>query len=393
MDIRAIVLAGIPSDSNPTSRESASTSRETFSGVPLAFLPVLGRPVIHRIVDYLKKSGIDSISVLRACSSVSPMLEDFHSSDVLYKEFPSDQVWRAAEDEFENVVQAGAELVILVRVGAYAEVELDPLVQFHLEHRNHITQATAPDGPIDFFMLSGSHRNDVAFLFRHKLRKSRVQGDPFETHGYVNRLRTPADLRSLALDSLMKRTSIEPFGKEFRPGVWVGAGARVARNVRLVAPCYIGPSSKIRAGALVTRGSSIEHHCVVDCGSVIEASTMLPLSYLGIGLDLAHSVVGSRRVFNVKHGGELEVEDATLISTLPETSVLRTLHHAANLLAFVPRQMVRSFLGERKQRESQIDSKCPPSGSFEPAAVARPVPQERVLSSSVVAGMREYGNQ
>ena len=393
MDIRAILLAGVPIDSDPTSGEARSAAPEAFSGVPLSFLPLLGCPILRRITDRLRKSGIDSISVLRAAPSISPLLEDLRLSDPDCKEVPGDQLWRAAEEEFENLVQAGAELVILIRVGAYAEVELDPLIQFHLDQRSHITQVMAADGLIDFFVLSGSRRNDAAFLLRHSLRKTRVQTRPFETLGYVNRLQTPADLRALALDSLMKKTSIQPLGTEIRPGVWVARGARVNRDVRLVAPCYIGPSSKIRAGALITRGSSIEHHCVVDCGSVVEASTLLPLSYLGAGLDLTHSVLGSRRVFSVKHNAQLEVGDATLVSMLPNTSALRTLNHAANLITFVPRQIVRSLIGERRQRESQVDSKCPSPGSFDPGAVTRPVTQERALSSGVVAGMREYGNQ
>ena len=393
MDIRAILLVGVPFDSASASSEPSAALPETFSGVPLSLLPLLGRPTLHRMVERLRASGIDCISVLRATSSVSALFAEPRESVLNCKEVPCDQVWRAAEEDFENLVQAGAELVILIRAGAYAEVEIDPLIQFHLDQRNHITQVMAPDGLIDFFVLSGSRRNDAAFLLRHGLRKTRVETRPFETQGYVNRLQTPADLRALALDSLMKKTSIQPLGEEVRPGIWVARGARVNRNVRLVAPCYIGRSSKIRAGALITRGSSIEHHCVVDCGSVVEASILLPLSYLGAGLDLSHSVLGSRRVFSVKHGAELEVEDATLVSMLPNTSVLRTLTHAANLIAFVPRQMVRNFTREQKQRESQLDSKCPPASSFDPAAVTGGVTQERTLPSSVVAGMREYGNQ
>jgi NDP-sugar pyrophosphorylase family protein len=190
----------------------------------------------------------------------------------------------------------------------------------------------------------------------------------------------------------MQKTSIRPVGNEVRPGVWIAAGARVHRSARLVAPCYIGTSAKIRAGALITRGTSIENHCVVDCGSVIESSTLLPLSYVGKGLDLTHSLLGSHRVFSVKYGAEMDVEDATLISTLPSTSALRTLQDAANLVAFIPRQIVRSIFGEPKQRESQVDSTCPSSGTFEPASVVPPV-NKRNMPSSVVAGVREYGNQ
>jgi carbonic anhydrase/acetyltransferase-like protein (isoleucine patch superfamily) len=341
----------------------------------------------------LRSVGIEPISVLHASDSGSALLEDARTTDLCWKEVPSDQIWRAAEEAFEAQGQAGAELIVVVRLGAYAEVELDPLIQFHLDQRNYITQVVATDGPLDFFVVSASRRNDAAFLFRHKLGNTRVQTERFQTRGYANRLRTPADLRALAFDSLMQKTSIQPVAKQARPGIWVASGARVDRHARLVAPCYIGTLSRIKAGSLITRGSSIEHHCVVDRGSVVEASTLLPLSYLGGGLDLAHSVLGSRRIYNAKHGAELEVEDASLVSMLPSTSILRTLNHAANLVTFIPRQIIQNFFGEHKQRESQIGSPCPGSESFGASAVAQPVTQDRTLPSRVVVGMREYGNQ
>ena len=68
------------------------------------------------------------------------------------------------------------------------------------------------------------------------------------------------------------------------------------------------------------------------------------------------------------------------------------LSHAANLITFVPRQIIRNFIGSRKLRKSQVEAECPPA-SFDPGAVARPVTQDRQPLTSSVVGMREYGNQ
>ncbi|MFL6439363.1 MAG: hypothetical protein ACJ71Q_17445 [Terriglobales bacterium] len=392
MDVRAILLTGIPADATSVSAPSASAA-ETFSGVPLSLLPVLGRPLLHRIADGLKQSGVDSVSVLNAADPSLALMAGARRADLNWTDVSPEHVWRAAEEEFDRLVQAGAEIVLVLRLGAYVEVEIDPLLQFHLDQRNHTTQVVAGDGPLDFFVLSGSRRNDAAFLLRSRLTKMRVQTKPFFTDAYVNRLQNAQNLRQLVLDSFALKTSIQPVGEQVRPGVWVGCGARVDRGVRLVAPCYVGASSKIRAGALITRGTSIEHHCIVDCGTVVESSTLLPLSYLGAGLDLMHSVVGTKRIVSVKYSAELAVEDATLVSAVPATSALRTLSHATNLLAFVPRQMIRSIFGQRKLRKSQADVKSP-EPTFDPGAVARPVAQDRQsLTSTVVAGMRDYGNQ
>src|SRR5205814_9484967 len=100
----------------------------------------------------------------------------------------------------------------------------------------------------------------------------------FVNSGYVNLLQTLADHLRLTLYSLLQKTSIQPQGEQFRPGVWVGQAAKIEGDVLLVAPCYIGPFTRVRSGSLITRGSSLEHHSVVDCGTVVEASTLLPFS-------------------------------------------------------------------------------------------------------------------
>ena len=391
MDVRAILLTGAAAPC-ADGWTCVTDSPELFSGVPLAIMPVLGRPLIHHLADRLKQAGVDSVSVLNASDPTLALVEDAERADLKWKNVSSEQVWRAAEDEFDELVQAGAELVIVMRLGAYAEVEIDPLLQFHLDERNHATQVVAVDGPLDTFVLSGSRRNDAAFLLRNKLTRMRRQAQPFLTNGYVNRLRTVVDCRRLVLDSFSLKTSVRPCGEEVRPGVWIAAGAKIDRSVRLVAPCYIGSYARVRSGSLITRGSSIEHHSVVDCGTVVEASTLLPLSYLGAGLDLMHSVVGLKRIVSVKYAAELDVEDSSLVSAVPGTSALRTLSHAASLITFVPRQIIRNFIGSRKLRKSQVEAECPPA-SFDPGAVARPVTQDRQPLTSSVVGMREYGNQ
>jgi NDP-sugar pyrophosphorylase family protein len=385
MDVRAILLIGNP---DPNDTATASAERESFSGVPYSLLPVLGKPLLHRFADRLKKAGVDSIAVLNTGECSSSLVEDARRSDLQWKDVLPDQAWREAEGQFDEFVHSGADLVLLVRLGAYAEVEIDPLIQFHLDQRNHVTQVAREDGALDFFVLSSSRRNDAAFLMRNKFAKTRVAAKPFMTRGYVNPLQNAADFRRLVLDSFSLRTSIQPLGEQVRPGIWIGTAARVHRSARLVAPCYIGPYSKVRKGALITRGSSVEHHSVIDCGSVIEASTLLPLSYLGAGLDLTHSILGNKRIVSVKYGAELEVEDNSLVSAVPATSALRTLKDAANLAAFVPRQFIRSLVAGAKAKPAPAKVECP--SGFDAATVSRPSVQEHAaLTSSVIARVRE----
>lgn len=384
MDVRAILITGVPAESDAG---AGSESIETFSGIPLVFLPVLGKSVLHRVVERLQRNGIEAITIINGAEE-SPFLTDARRSDVKWKDVDASDVWRAAQDEFSDSAQAGAEIVIAIRVGAYTELDVDALLQFHLDQHSHITAVEAEDGPLDIAVLSGSRRNDAAFLLRNKLRKLRVSSPAFPMIGYCNRLRSAADLRQLALDSFALRTTIQPDGEQVRPGVWIASKARIARGVRLVAPCFVGAYTRVRGGALITRGSTIEHHCVIDGGSVVENSTMLPLSYLGKGLDLMHSVVGSKKLESLSHAAQVEIEDSSLISMLPATSGLRTLSHAASLLAFVPRQMIRNS-ATSKARKSRAEEPQSAPASFDPAVACEVAPEH----PTAVAGMRRYGNQ
>ena len=56
MDVRAIIITGVAGESIDHSAFDPDSS-ETFSGVPYALLPVLGRPVLHYAADRLKAAG------------------------------------------------------------------------------------------------------------------------------------------------------------------------------------------------------------------------------------------------------------------------------------------------------------------------------------------------
>jgi NDP-sugar pyrophosphorylase family protein len=133
------------------------------------------------------------------------------------------------------------------------------------------------------------------------------------TSGYVNRLNDARDLRRLAVDAFLGRCAIRPRGREIKPGVWIDDGARVHRSARIVAPAYIGRGTRVRASALITRCSNVERRCLVDYGTAIEDSSMLPYTYVGRGLDLAHSVCDGSRLVNLARNVAVTVEDAKII--------------------------------------------------------------------------------
>jgi len=64
---------------------------------------------------------------------------------------------------------------------------------------------------------------------------------------------------------------------------------------------------------LITRCSNLESLCYIDYGTVIEDSSILTNSYVGIWLDVTHAVVSGNKLANVGRNVVLNISDSRLI--------------------------------------------------------------------------------
>jgi hypothetical protein len=390
MDVRAIIVLGAPN-------LSSEPPLELIAGTPIAFAHVLGKPVIFRVTENLKSNFINAITVVTdATPKAWPNGTATHGT---WTHAPTAQLWRTVEQTFADASQAGAELVLLLRIGAYTEINYSDLLQYHCERRTHVTCAVDGSGhSLDVYAISGSRRNDAAFLFRHQLRELRAGCQFYPYNGYLNRLATPHDLRNLAIDALMQRAHIQPEGEQIKPGVWVGRGAKVHRRSRILSPTFIGAGSRVRASAVITRCSALEHHTIVDCGTVVENVTTLPHTYLGAGLDVTHSVVGHGRLWNLKRNVEVEFADARLIGAAAANAPLRALGSLVSLASVLPTQLLRGIFAPSHREPSPS---LPEAIQAPAAALESPAATMKSSAPSVDAGefpanlviARRYGNE
>jgi len=342
MDIRGLVLINATSE--------AAAAPVALSPLPPALLEVAGKSPLQRTMERLRQFGIEQVtSVIEA--EDAQILEVKNSSSIFASR---DRFWRAAENAFNDIIQDGAELVILVRLGAYAEIEFEKLVQFHLDHHCRVTQVAHQSQPIEVFCISASRRNDAASLLRSQLSKCRSECPRFEHAGYLNPLASPLDLRQLAIDILTLKTETGATGKQIRPGVWVEDRAVIEKGARVVAPAFIGAFARVRTHAVITRCSSVEHHAQVDCGTVIENSTVLPYSCVGAGLDLAHSVVGLGSLANLRRDITIEVCDPKLIGYVSATPGQRVLNAALEFTTYLPKQIWDGLFGKSQPQQPDL---------------------------------------
>ncbi len=292
MAASAILVVGNRSILSPGGDESPSQDGAEPPATPIAALEILGRSIVEHTVARLHSAGIDAVSVVH----------EVGFSLTVGRRFVPDVLAKQARNGFERV--------LLVRLGAYAEVDCADLLRFHAEAAAGVTRVCDNAGPLDFWVLDSAPPRPRLNL---DLPSNVNPPSDYLTKGYVNRLEGARDLRRLVVDAFQGRCAIRPRGREVNPGVWIDDGARVHRSARMVAPAYVGRGTRVRAAALITRFSNLERRCLVDYGTAIEDSSVLPYTHVGRGLDVAHAVVEGGRLMNLSRNVAVTIRDANLI--------------------------------------------------------------------------------
>ncbi len=401
MEVAAIVIVGARREEAETAGNDghAGSAAERFAGIPLALVEVAGKSVVRHVSDRLRRAGVEAITTL---ATEKGRDEAGNGEAGIQAECLADgEVWRAAEAAFSIYAGEGVESVLLLRLGPYAEFELPALLRFHSARRQNTTLIADQNGPLDAALVQTARRNDAAFLIRNRLRGARLPTEPYVTPGYVNRLENARDLRRLAQDALLLRCDVRPQGCEVKPGVWVAEHARIHRTARVLAPAFVGARARLRAASVVTRGSVVEHHAEVDCGTVLEDATILPYTYVGAGLDAAHAVAGWGRIAHLRRNAEVEIADSRLLAIATTSASWRTLKSAAALAAYLPVQALRGLVsaGRRAQplvispSEGELPAPRPVPAGLEPSSGAVAASNQEPQFGGDFAMVRRYGNE
>jgi hypothetical protein len=276
----------------------------------LACTEMLGQTVLGRMTEELVRGGVDSLAVIAHSSFASAVLGE---DKVDF--FAAQDLWQCGA---EKITSFNAEAVLVMRLGAYVEFDPADLLQSHREQGNAVTRAYNNDGRVDLWVM------DPAILSSAQEPLKVLEGYESASYfvpGYVNRLDNARDMRQLICDALARRSQFRPLGVEVKPGIWMGHGAQVERGARIVAPAFIGRDSKIADQCLITRGTNVESNSHVDYGTVIEDSSVLSNTYVGIGLDLSHSIVDGDNLLNLQHGVMLKISDPVVLRQMRDNRV------------------------------------------------------------------------
>ena len=208
-------------------------------------------------------------------------------------------------------VRQGVERLLLIKLKSYAEMDLADLVRFHSDRGNPITEAEDARGELGVCLLDRiALRSTTDGAASYRAADSGQM--PYQFNGYSKRLLSATERQELVGDGLTGACAMKPLGTQIRDKVWVGEGVKIAPTARVIGPVYIGARTTIGAGATVGPFSSVEHDCVIDCGTTVEQSTVLPNSYLAPGLLIRNSQVDGRHLEHLRWGAVADLQPAQL---------------------------------------------------------------------------------
>jgi hypothetical protein len=295
---------------DPARKSFASLKGKTQDDT-YANLNLLGASLLDRTLSKLQAIGTLAPTVLSDHNGSDPVLppRSAHSSVFM-------DAWEKAVSGYIN---DGVEVLVLVRIGAYSDVDYSELLGFHRSTGSPLTQVYGADGSLDIAVVDATLLRNTDDLMRRALSHLIPRQKRFPYGGYVNRLRGPQDLHRLMQDGLHGRCGLRPVGTEIRPGVWCGDGVDLDVAVKIHAPAFIGRRTRVAQGCTISGPSSIEADCHIDCATLIQESLVLQGTYVGVALDVRHGIAGNNRIFNLDRNVEVSVSDARLLgrSTKP----------------------------------------------------------------------------
>ncbi len=316
MGLAAIVVVETGTEDSSLAVPADMKTEQTAGVVePLPCVEIMGRSMLERTIERFGRANVDVVTVLMVDDAAYAAQPARSAFDCVKFKSVSD-VGSAIGQEIMEFSQSGIDHSFIVSANVYAETDLFDLFSFHSESRQRATKAVDRDGPLEFGIVDCAKALEMDI--ENVLMRGQGAGSSYFVREFVTRLTHPRDLRRIVTDALSGRCAMRPAGTEIKPGVWVDEGAQVHKRARIVAPAYIGRGSRIRQDTVITRCSSIEKDCYVDWGTVIEDSSILSDTHIGISVDVCHAIANGNKLLNLERDVVIEISDPGVMrSTSP----------------------------------------------------------------------------
>lgn len=309
--------------------------RPLTSTLPKPMLPLVNRPMMEHVVTLLRDYGFDDIVVTLSYmpGAISGHFGDGHEYDVRMTYWTEEAPLGTAG----SVRHASRELedtFLVISGDVVTDIDLAQLLEFHLERPALATMAlvsvknprefgmvlTREDGSVERFLEKPSWGevfsdtvNTGVFVLEPEIfdyieadRAVDFSGDVFPAlmgggglfgcvvAGYWEDVGTLGSYLRVHKDILDGKVSARIPGFEVSQGVWVGEGAGIDHDARIIGPAVVGENASVEAGTLLREYAVIGASVRLHKGCDVERSVIHDNTYLGEAVRLRGTVVGRR---------------------------------------------------------------------------------------------------
>ncbi len=320
--------------------------RPLTSSAPKPLLPLANRPIMEHVISLLRRNDIDEVVVTVAfmANAIRRWFGDGSEHGV--------RITYAVEDtplgtagSVGNARQHLDERFLVISGDVLTDVDLGAIVAEHEAHDATATIGlvrvedplefgiviTRPDGSIERFLEKPSWGqvfsdtiNSGIFVLEPEVfdliepgRSVDFSTDVFPVllergeglygavvDGYWEDVGTLEAYLRAHQDILDRRVVVDISGFEVAPGVWVGEGAEIHPEARVVGPAIVGENCTIEAGAVIGPYSVLGDNARVRRDVTIARSVLLDNVYVGEGAHLLGTIVG--RSCDLRRGARCE---------------------------------------------------------------------------------------
>jgi hypothetical protein len=244
----------------PADRPAVSALAET---VPLALLPVMGKPLLAYWLEYLADIGIREVRVL-----ATDRPEQVRAS------VGSGERWGME-----------VEVIPVLREMSVAEARAKYRAK---------DESDWPADPRDVIVIDRFPNLDHYPLFESYT-------------GWVSAVQA-----WLPHGAMRHRVGV----REIAPRVWVALRSRISETAKLIGPCWIGENVWVGPNAKIGPYAILENCVVVESGTEVANSSVGPETFIGALTEVRNSLAWGNTLINWRNGSRTTVPDAFLMCSL-----------------------------------------------------------------------------
>ena len=307
--------------------------RPLTCNTPKSMVPILNRPFLEHIIDYLKEHNIDDI-ILALCylpHHVQRYFGDGTEFGIKLTYVVEDSPLGTA-GAVKNVAQRLDETFFVFNGDIFTDLDLTRMLDFHRERESKVSIALTPvDDPTIYGLVETNAEERVErfiekprwdavttnminagtyiiepevlshvpkglhFTFEQGLFPLLVaRGDPvygYPSDAYWIDIGTPERYLKLHHDLLTGRVAKSFPGERAGEGIWVEEGCDIHSQAELDGPTLIGRNCVIGSKAQVKGPCVIGQDCMIGAGSLIKEAIVWQNTRLGQGVSLRGCVI------------------------------------------------------------------------------------------------------